>query len=115
MNDSEMPKDHVDDSVHKRRTSDERRSPEENIKSKAIWLRAFFMLVVAMLASVAGAVGTATILFQFFWVLLTGETKPEAAALGRQLAQYARDILLFMTFNTEQRPFPFDKDWPSVT
>jgi hypothetical protein len=52
-------------------------------------------------------------MLQFFWVLFTGETKREFASIGRQLGDYGRQIVLYMSFNTDDRPFPFDLDWPS--
>jgi hypothetical protein len=84
----------------------------ENIKSKSIWLRLFFMLVMAFLFSVSRVVVAVIATLQFFWVLFTQETNPKLMALGRSLATYASQVSLYLTFNTEQRPFPFDMDWP---
>lgn len=109
MNANEPPKDHVEE------PEDERTSTfDENIRNRGTWLRLLFMFIMALLFSLAVAVGSFLVVLQFFWVLFTGETKREFSAVGRQLAEYAREIVLFMTFNTEERPFPFDRDWPSV-
>ena len=58
-------------------------------------------------------VGLMVILLQFLWVLFTGRTKKEFSAVGRQLAEYSKEIVLYLSFNTDERPFPFDRDWPS--
>jgi hypothetical protein len=71
------------------------------------------MLVVAVLFWLGVLVGIIVILLQFLWVLFTGRTKKEFSAVGRQLAEYSREIVLYMSFNTDERPFPFDRDWPS--
>lgn len=84
----------------------------ENVKSRSTWLRLFFMLVVMLLYSVSRAVVGIVVLLQFFWVLLTGETNARLGRLGRSLATYTYQIVQYLTFNTEDRPFPFDLDWP---
>jgi len=52
-------------------------------------------------------------LLQVVWVLSTGAPTPELQTVGRQLGEYAREIALYMSFDTEERPFPFDREWPS--
>jgi hypothetical protein len=109
MNVNEPPKDHIDEE-----TAPHRSSFEEHIRSKATWQRLLFMLILGLLFSVGVTVGCILVILQFFWVLFTGETKRELSAVGRQLAEYGRQVALYMTFNTEDRPFPFDLDWPSA-
>lgn len=107
MNPNEPPKDHVDDpSAHESVFDDA-------VRSKATWLRLLFMFVIAMIFCLGVTVGSVVVLLQFFWVLFTGEPKKELTSIGRQLGEYGREIALYMTFNTEERPFPFDRDWPS--
>ena len=84
-----------------------------NLKSKHIWLRLFFMFVVILLYSVSRVVVTAVVVLQFFWVLFTGENNENLQNLGKALAVYTYQIVLYLTFNTEQRPFPFDLNWPT--
>lgn len=108
MNANEPPKDHVEapgaygDSV------------DDNSSDKATWQRLLFMLIMCLLFCVGVTVGWIVVILQFFWVLLTGETKQEFSTIGRQLGEYGKEIALYMTFNTDERPFPFDRDWPSA-
>lgn len=92
---------------------DDDASLEENLRNRSTWKRFLFMIVVAVLFWLGVIVGIIVILLQFFWVLFTGKTKKEFSAVGRQLAEYSREIVLYMSFNTDERPFPFDRDWPS--
>ena len=92
---------------------DDQASLEENLRNRSTWKRFLFMIVVAVLFWLGVVVGIIVILLQFFWVLFTGRTKKEFSAVGRQLAEYSREIVLYMSFNTDERPFPFDRDWPS--
>jgi Domain of unknown function (DUF4389) len=86
---------------------------KRNVKSRTTWLRLFFMLVVVLLYGVSRVVIGAVVILQFFWLLFTGGTNTRLQRLGQALATYTYQIILYLTFNTEQRPFPFDADWPS--
>lgn len=85
---------------------------EENIKSKSTWLRGLFMLVFVAIYAVSRFVVGAVVLLQFLWVLFTGEVNPRLKVLGESLAVYTSQIIRYLTYNTERRPFPFDDDWP---
>lgn len=93
-------------------SGDERRPLEENVKSRSTWLRLFFMIVVAFLYGVSRIVIGAVVVIQFFWVLFTAESNRNLQRFGQQLATYSYQIVRYLTFNTEERPFPFDLDWP---
>jgi Flp pilus assembly protein TadB len=86
---------------------------KENLKRGSTWLRLFFMLVVVILYSVSRVIVSVVVLFQFFWVLLSGETNKSLENFGQSLATYTYQIINYLTFNTEERPFPFDLDWPA--
>ena len=85
-----------------------------NIKAKSIWLRLFFMLATALLYSVSRLVVGAIIVLQFFFVLFTGKTNKKLLSSGQALSTYTYQIICYLTFNTEERPFPFDSDWPKA-
>ena len=88
-------------------------SLKRNLKSRSTWLRLFFMLVMVLLYSVSRLVVSAVVVLQFFWVLFTGETNKRLENLGQALATYTYRIICYLTFNTDERPFPFDADWPT--
>jgi len=111
MSDATPPRDHApgdrpdddDTGIH---------SLETNVKSKATWLRLVFMLVFAALYFVSRMVLFAVVVLQFFWVLFSGAINEQLRALGQSLAGYTYEIVRFLTFNTNIRPFPFDTPWP---
>jgi len=86
---------------------------EENVKQKSTWLRLFFMVVLAMIYGLSRIVIGAVVIIQFFYVLLTGETKDELKSFGHSLAIYSYEIIEFLTFNSDVKPFPFDGAWPT--
>lgn len=88
---------------------------EENIKQKSTWLRGLFMLVFIFIYALSRFVVGAVVLLQFLWVLFSGEVNQRLKVLGQSLAVYTSQIIRYLTYNTEQRPFPFDDDWPPGT
>ena len=86
-------------------------------KDPAIWGRVVlvvlflhvFALIVGPLAIVLGVV-------QALFAIITGEENRilrNLRGLAAPLAEYIREILLFASWNREQRPFPFS-EFPSV-
>jgi hypothetical protein len=112
MSTNDQPMDHVPPDA----TADENRDArnlEKNVKQKSTWLRLFFMLVLAVLYGLSRIVIGAVVVIQFFYVLLTGETKDELKAFGHSLAIYSYEVINFLTFNTDDKPFPFEGAWPT--
>ena len=84
----------------------------ENLKSSNTWLRIVFMLIFVVLIGFVRILLWAVVLFQTVMTLLTGSSNPHALKFGGALAAYLYRILLFLTFNSEEKPFPFN-DWES--
>ena len=86
---------------------------EENLKSRTTWLRLLFMFIFSLIISLTGMVGTVIVVLGFFWVLFTGEVNRELRQIGQAIAAYMYEIIRYMTFNTDDKPFPFGGKWPS--
>ena len=86
---------------------------EENLKSRKTWLRALFMCIYGLFVSLAGMVGTVIVILGFLWVLFTGEINRELRQIGQAIADYMYEIIRYLTFNTDDKPFPFGGAWPS--
>jgi len=82
-----------------------------HIESTETWLRLLFMVLFAVISWIAKLVLIAVVIFQFIVKLFTGDINERALGLGGQLSSYIYQILNYLTFNTEERPFPFN-DWP---
>ncbi len=104
--------DHVesDDGVAHEQQSD----LEKNVTAKSTWIRLLYMIVMAIAWSIAVFVTSAVVVLNFLYVLLTGKTNSRLTEFGQSLASYLYQIVRFMTFNTDTRPFPIDAEWPSV-
>lgn len=86
---------------------------EKNLKSRATWTRLLFMLICYVLVSLAGLVGSVVVVLGFLMVLFTGEVNRELREVGQSLATYIYQNIRYLTFNTDDRPFPFGNEWPA--
>ena len=84
---------------------------KKNFARRSIWLRLVFMIVLSVAYSVAELVTLAVVVFQFVASLFTGKPNDHLARFGRNLARYFQQIIAYMTFATEEKPFPF-APWP---
>jgi hypothetical protein len=57
-------------------------------------------------------VATAVVALGFLWVLFTGEPNPQLKSTGASLAAYLSQVVRYLTFNSNEKPFPFDAEWP---
>ena len=115
MSDDNPPADHatVEERVSERAESGSESEFEKHVKSRSTWLRLLFMLIYYALISIASMVGTIVVVLGFLWVLFTGEVNRQLRQAGQGIAAYIYEIIRYLTFNTDDRPFPFGQDWPS--
>lgn len=85
---------------------------KRNIRRGNIWIRGFYMLIFAVIYGLADIVLVAVAVFQFGFVLLTTQRNLPLLKFGASLSRFLYEVLLFITFNSERKPFPFS-DWPA--
>jgi len=76
---------------------------------KQIWLRGLWMLLFAMLFSLAGTILGVSAVIQFLWMLIAKEKNPLLSEFGRDMGKWLHDVALFQTGATEEKPFPWKK------
>ena len=81
------------------------------VNKPKIWVRGFFMLLMILLFQVTGTVVFIVMVIQFVLALINDEPNTRLVILGRSLALYLQQIANFLTFTSEEVPFPF-KHWP---
>ena len=77
-----------------------------------IWLRGLFMLLMGIAFQISGTVLCVVTIIQFVMVLLNDTPNERLVSFGRSMGNYLRQIVNFLTFATEEMPFPFN-EWPS--
>jgi hypothetical protein len=85
---------------------------KENVKDSSVWKHLLFMLLFGFLYSVAEVVLVAVVVFQFLFVLFTGNKNDRLLDLGSKISNYIYQVLRYLTYNNDERPYPFS-DWPS--
>ena len=82
-----------------------------HITNLKTWKRGLFMLFFAIISGVVKLLVSLVAVFQFITVLIKGQTNETVIPLGQNLSTYTYQITLFLTFNTDDMPFPF-MDFP---
>lgn len=82
----------------------------ENLKKMSSWKRILFMLVFSVIVGLIRIILWTVILLQIASVLFTGGSNQHVLDFSRKLSAYLYHIILFLTFNTDDLPFPFS-DW----
>lgn len=84
----------------------------ETTGKRKIWVRGFFMLLMALAYQLTGTVMFIVTIIQFVLVLVNDTPNDRLISFGRNMARYLQQIVNFLTFAAEEIPFPFS-DWPS--
>ncbi|MBF0193362.1 MAG: DUF4389 domain-containing protein [Magnetococcales bacterium] len=80
-------------------------------KNKADFQRIIFMMIIGFCYAIAKFVLFGIIFFLAISYLATGNPNDRLIKVGAQFSTYAYQVFCYLTFNSEQRPFPFD-EWP---
>ena len=86
--------------------------PVSTSKEPNFWVRGLYMLLMALAFNVVATILGILAVTQFLFALLTDAPNQRLASFGRGLGRYFQQLVEFLTFGTEELPFPFN-DWPS--
>ena len=88
-------------------------TPDTPIGRRNIWMRGLFMLLMGFAFQVCGTVLCFVTVIQFVMTLLYDTPNARLVALGRGMGRYILQIVSFLTFASEEIPFPFS-EWPAA-
>jgi len=80
---------------------------KSNLTSSKHWLRLVFMLLFAAVLQLASLVMWVLVAVQFVFSLITGEDNQHLRRFGHSLSTFIYDVLKFLCYNSEEKPFPF--------
>ena len=86
-------------------------SIKTNILTPDYWVRLLFMILFGVVLQVTSIVVGVVVVLQFIFALITGSDNTNLRQLGASLTTYIAQTLSFLTYNSEEKPFPFS-DWP---
>lgn len=84
---------------------------KENVKNPDVWLRGLFILIFGVILYFAVILLWLVVLFQFVTKLLTGDLNRQVADFSGGLLRYISLVLVYITFRSDDKPFPFSP-WP---
>ncbi|VVS94178.1 DUF4389 domain-containing protein [Desulfoluna spongiiphila] len=84
---------------------------ESDSSRAAQGIRALFMLAFWIASRVALTIVVVLALFQLICSLVTRSPNDKIMRFGKNLGVYLSQIVDFLTYNTDQKPWPF-QDWP---
>src|SRR5690606_38021988 len=76
-----------------------------------LWIRLLYMILFALLTGLSRLVICVLALLQFLAVLFSGEDNRSLRDFSASLAEWTLRAFRFITFNSDDKPFPF-ADWP---
>ena len=87
-------------------------SPVAAPDQRNIWLRGLMMILMAMAFQLAATLLGLLAVVQFVLALMGNTPNHRLSGFGQALGRYLRQIADFVSFGSEDAPFPF-ADWPS--
>lgn len=86
----------------------------DNLREPSAWFRIIFMVGFALVLYLIMAPIIAVLLIvQALFSVITGESNRNLRQLGKALSIYIKQIIDFLTYNSNLRPFPF-ADFPNL-
>ncbi len=83
---------------------------KDSLKDNSTWMRVLYMAIFVIIFNIVEFLIAALVIFQILVLLFTGEKNRRLLGLGGMLSNYAYRMLRYLTFNSEDKPFPF-ADW----
>ena len=86
---------------------------KNRIKDPYMTKRAAYMLVfIVLFTAIIDTLLPAVILVQVIHLMITGKRNRQLSWVGKIITDYSCAVLHYLTFATEDKPFPFG-EWPS--
>ena len=85
----------------------------ENLKSISLWKRLAFMVLFVIAIGITEAIVIIIAVLQFLIKIFTGTTNDKLEDFGFSLGIFVGQIYSFISFKSDETPYPFDREWPS--
>ncbi len=80
---------------------------KKNVANTDNWLRGLFILIFAVIFYFLCGIIWLLVVFQFLTKIITGQLNKQLEDFSTKLTRYAVQILNYITYQSEVRPFPF--------
>jgi len=79
---------------------------------RSIWMRGLLMILMALAYQLASTLLFFVAIIQFILTLVSQTPNPRLSTFGRSLGRYQAQNANFVSFASEELPFPF-AEWPT--
>jgi hypothetical protein len=86
--------------------------PKTDLGVKEKWFRGLYIVLFFFIGYIVGCLITLISVFQFVCNLILKDTNKYLLDFSKNLNLYFYQILGYVTYNTEQKPYPFSP-WPN--
>ena len=83
----------------------------KNLTNTKTWMRLVYMILFVVAFNVAELVLGVVVLVQFLFQLFTGQSNERLRTLGQGIGAYIYEIIVFLSYHPDDKPFPFGH-WP---
>ncbi len=84
---------------------------KDNLTNRSTWMRLVYMILFAVIFYIVALVIAVVAVVQFLSRLFTGKVNQQLQALGQGVGVYVNEITVFLTYHTDDKPYPF-APWP---
>lgn len=78
-------------------------------EGKTGWKRVLFVALFWVIFYISQFVIAAIVVGQCAFTLINGAPNSQLLAFGDSMSRYVQEILQYITFNSDRRPFPFEE------
>ncbi len=83
-----------------------------NLTTQKHWVRGLYMILFLLIWHIAEIVVIGITIGQFLFTVISGKNNENLMLFGGSVGRYVQQVLAFLSYNSEQKPFPF-KAWPN--
>ena len=84
---------------------------KERVTARPTWTRGLYILLFIVIYNIAEIVVYAVVILQFLFTLFSGDRNAQLQSLGKNLSTFIYQVFMYITYNSDERPYPF-APWP---
>jgi hypothetical protein len=80
---------------------------KKNVSNAEQWIRILYMFIFGFILYFVMMVMWVVVFIQAIFAVITGSTNEHLQPFSKDLSKYISDMVMFLTYNQESKPFPF--------
>lgn len=84
---------------------------KNKVTAKPTWTRGLYILLFIVIYNIAEIVLYGVVVLQFLFTLFAGALNTQLQVLGKNLSTFIYQVFMYITYNSDDKPYPF-APWP---